>query len=174
MYEASEPEIKAVVSKSEMARMCGLSSARFGQLIGTAFPWPLYDIKSRRPFYTEEQQEVCLSVRKRNCGIDGRPVLFYARRPAITTPVRKPNKPKPPKHHQYVDLLDGLKGLGAVNLTVAQVAEAVKQLYPQGIPEAAGGEVLRAVFLHLRRQNTGSNVGPLSELNRNPMENRYR
>ena len=159
MYEANKPKTKAVVSKSEMARMCGLSPARFAQLVGTTFPWPQYDIKSRRPFYTEEQQEVCLSVRKRNCGIDGRPVLFYAGRPATTTPARKPNALKPPKHDQYIDLLDGLKGLGLVTATAAHVADAIKELYPQGAPEVAGGEVLRALFLHLRRKNTGSNVG---------------
>ena len=39
-------------------------------------------------------------------------------------------------------------------MTAAQVADAIKELYPQGMPEAADGEVLRAVFLHLRRQNT--------------------
>ena len=82
MFEQTE-KTKAVVSKSEMARMVGLSPARFAQLVGTTFPWPLYDIKSRRPFYTEELQEVCLSVRKRNCGVDGKPVLFYC---AATSP----------------------------------------------------------------------------------------
>ena len=52
MFEQTE-KTKAVVSISEMARMVGLSRSRFHQLIGTTFPWPLYDVKSRRPFYTE-------------------------------------------------------------------------------------------------------------------------
>jgi hypothetical protein len=43
-------------------------------------------------------------------------------------------------------------------VTAADVAQAVKQLYPQGMPDASNGEVLRAVFLHLRRQNTSDNV----------------
>ena len=33
--------------------------------------------RPRRPFYHEELQAVCLDVRRRNCGIDGKPVLFY-------------------------------------------------------------------------------------------------
>ena len=158
MHEASEPKTKAVVSKSEMARMVGLSPARFAQLVGTTFPWPQYDIKSRRPFYSEDQQKVCLEVRRRNCGIDGKPVLFYARRPINLTAVQKPRKAKPPKD-DHADLLDGLKGLGLATATAAQVADAIKELYPQGVNGLSDGEVLRAVFLHLRRKNTGNNVG---------------
>jgi hypothetical protein len=159
MYEANEPKTKAVVSVSEMAHMIGLSRSRFHQLIGTTFPWPMYWVSNRRPFYDEELQNCCLEVRRRNCGIDGKPILFYARRPVTSVPVRRPNKTKPPKDDRYGDLLDGLKGLGLVNVTAVDVAEAIKQLYPQGMPEASNGEVLRAVFLHLRRQNTGNNVG---------------
>ena len=151
-------QTKAVVSKSEMARMVGLSPARFAQLVGTTFPWPQYDLKTRRPFYTEDQQKVCLEVRRRNCGIDGKPVLFYARRPINQTAVQKPRKARPPKDN-HADLLDGIKGLGLVTATAAQVADAIRELYPQGMPEVADGQVLRAVFLHLRRKNTGNNVG---------------
>ena len=39
-----------------------------------------------------------------------------------------------------------------------QVAEAVKLLFPQGVSAIANGDVLRAVFLHLRRQNSSDNV----------------
>jgi hypothetical protein len=42
---------KAAVSMTEMARMCDLSRQRFYQLIGRAFPYPLYDVATRRPFY---------------------------------------------------------------------------------------------------------------------------
>jgi len=151
-------ETKAVVSKSEMARMVGLSPARFAQLVGTTFPYPRYDLKTRRPFYTEELQGICLSVRKRNCGIDGKPVLFYSRRPMNTVPVRKPKKDAT-SDDKHADLMDGLKGLGLVTVTAAEVAEAVTELYPHGMPEGANGAVLRALFLHLRRKNTRDNVG---------------
>ena len=158
MYGANEPPAKAVVSKSEMARMVGLSPARFAQLVGTTFPWPQYDVKTRRPFYPEELQSVCVEVRRRNCGIDGKPVLFYACRPVSTVPVRKPKKVAAVKNDHHADLIDGIKGLGLVAVTAAQVAEAVKEIYPQGMAAGASGEVLRAVFLHLRRQNTVDNV----------------
>ena len=60
--------------------MVGLSRARFYQLIGSAFPFPLYQIVTRRPFFDEDLQQVCLEVRRKNCGIDGKPIMFYARR----------------------------------------------------------------------------------------------
>ena len=120
-------ETKAVVTVSEMARMCGLSRSRFYQLIGTTFPAPLMD-KKKRPFYSEELQAVCLEVRRRNCGIDGKPILFYARRigPAVTA---------------------------------ADIAKALKEIFPSGVENEDDGEILRAVFLHLKRKNWADKVG---------------
>lgn len=43
-------ETKAAVSCSEMDRMVGLSRQRFAQLQGATFPWPLYDVATRRTF----------------------------------------------------------------------------------------------------------------------------
>jgi hypothetical protein len=158
MFAVNETQTKAAVSVAEMARMVGLSRARFYQLAGTTFPWPRYDVATRRPFFDEELQAACLEVRRRNCGIDGKPVLFYARRPlAAPVPGRKPKKAAA-SDDRHADLLDGLKSLGLVAVTVAQVAEAVKELYPNGVPTDADGEVLRAVFLYLRRQNSRDNV----------------
>src|SRR5262245_11463174 len=84
-------ETKAIVTVTEMPRMVGLSRARFYQLVraGT-FPAPVY--QAGRPVYPEELQGICLEVRRRNCGIDGKPVLFYSRR--LTS---GPRKPKPTK-----------------------------------------------------------------------------
>jgi hypothetical protein len=46
---------KAAVIVSEMARMVGLSRARFYQLRKAGvFPLPVYDVATRRPVYTEE------------------------------------------------------------------------------------------------------------------------
>ncbi len=152
-------ETKAVVSISEMARMVGLSRSRFNQLIGSTFPWPLYSLSTRRPYYDELLQQLCLDVRRRNCGIDGKPVMFYSRRPINTPPMRKAHQRTAVNNGKHADVIDGIKSLGLVAVTAAQVAEAVKELYPQGMPEGASGEVLRAVFLHLRRQNTRDKVG---------------
>ena len=112
-------ETKTAVSVAEMARMVGLSRARFYQLQGSAFPLPVYNLSTRRPIYVEEMQVVCLEVRRRNCGIDGKPILFYARRPPITTASKK--KSSVSKISVSPDLLTGLQSLGLA-ATQTQVA----------------------------------------------------
>ena len=153
---------RAVVTVSEMARMVGLSRARFYQLVEAGvFPQPVYCVSTRRPMYVEELQKVCLEVRRRNCGVNGRPVLFYARGYRVTTPTVKSSKPpvaKPKPTAAHADLIDGLTALGLV-ATPAQVGEAVSVLYPTGIDGTDLGGVLRAVFLHLKRQNPAGSVG---------------
>src|SRR5947208_1424685 len=134
MNSQNQVETKAAVSVSEMARMVGLSRQRFAQLQGTTFPWPLYDVTTRRPFYPEELQRVCLEVRRRNCGIDGRPVLFYARR--LEQIDRQPktvkrNTSTDGRHAAIIDgLLNGLRSLGLISVTPHQVGEAVQELFP--------------------------------------------
>ena len=148
---------KAAVSVAEMARMVALSRQRFYQLIGSTFPHPVYDVATKRPFYTEELQAICLQVRRRNFGIDGRPVLFYARRMVIAPKMASRPKPKVSraKEDAHADLIDGLRALGMMTATATQVAMAVKQLYPSGVNGTDQGELLRNVFLHLRAQGSG-------------------
>ena len=52
-------------------------------------------------------------------------------------------------------LLDGLNSLGLTTATAAQVVEVTKELFPKGTDGLDQGEVLRAVFLHLNRRNSG-------------------
>ncbi len=55
---ANNVQTKAAVTVAEMARMVGLSRARFYQLQDAGiFPLPLYDVSTRRPFYDEEAQK---------------------------------------------------------------------------------------------------------------------
>jgi hypothetical protein len=147
---------KSMVSVAEMARMVGLSRGRFYQLIGSTFPHPVYNVATKRPYYSEELQEACLAARRRNCGIDGRPALFYARRMPITpTTIRRPKVTagRQPTH-DHADLVEGLRSLGLFTATAAQVGAAMKQLYPSGVNGTGQGEVLRSVFLHLRAQGS--------------------
>jgi hypothetical protein len=151
-------QTKAVVSVVEMARMVGLSRQRFYQLQGTAFPFPVYDVQTRRPFYTEELQQVCLEVRRRNCGIDGKPVMFYCT--GHRHQGRKPVSKRKPlaKKKSHTGIIDGLTALGLV-VSPNQVAEVLNELFPRGVKGEDQGEVLKAVFLHLKRQDTADKVG---------------
>ena len=145
-------ETRAVVTVSEMARMVGLSRARFYQLQKAGiFPPPEGDAETRRPYYTEGLQKVCLEVRRRNCGVNGQAILVYARRAA--SPKQRKQKTSAPKAEQHHELMEALQALGLSGVTAAQVNAAVKQVYPQGTVGVDQAEVIRAVFLHLRRKD---------------------
>ena len=152
---------KTVVSVSEMARMVGLSRARFYQLLGTAFPMPVYDPLTGRPFFTEEQQRICLEVRRRNCGADGVPILFYsARAGSLPANRRKPKvRQVVDKSGRYSGIVEGVRALGYVSATAAQVEAAIRELFPVGVASVAESEVIRAVFVNLMRRNRADNVG---------------
>jgi hypothetical protein len=146
---------KAVVTVVEMARMLGLSRARFYQLQKAGvFPAPVYSLSNRRPIYVEEMQKVCLEVRRRHCGVNVRPVLFYASRFSSS-----PRKLKPkPKAKEVSSLAHSLRGLGLTAVTAADVHGATKELFPQGTGGIDQIKVVRVLFLHLKRKNSADKV----------------
>lgn len=151
-------QTKAAVTVAEMARMVGLSRARFYQLQEAGiFPLPLYDVSTRRPFYDEEAQKVCLEVRRRNCGINGKPVLFYARRGGERSPTKK-RTPKPKSDGKLKAILDAVRSLGLAAATEQQIAQTIDKLFPSGVAAVDQAEVIRSVFVHLQRQNPADNV----------------
>lgn len=157
-----QKQTKSVVTVAEMARMCGLSRARFHQLRQAGvFPEPVYQLANRRPVYFEDQQVVCLEVRRRNCGINGQPVLFYARRGGSeSAPIGRKRKPKAGKNNaRYAPIVEGVRALGLSKITASDVRPIVDQSFPNWDPGQDDGEVIRAVFLHLKRENSSDNVG---------------
>lgn len=148
---------KAAVSIKDCAALCGLSRQRFMQLVKAGvFPAPLYDVATRRPFYSEEMQAQCLEVRRRNVGINGKVVMFYARRPTGVKPTPKPRKVQPAAIDvaALADIVHGVRGLGLAAATTVQVRKAVEQVYPHGIAGVDLGKVVGDVFSHLRGKNS--------------------
>lgn len=151
-------ESRSIVNVSQMARMVGLSRQRFWQLACEGvFLLPVYDIKTKRPLYISEMQEMNLRVRQTNFGLNNRPIMFYARR---TTPVSSGNaepsrrrsvSPKLTQRHESI--IEGLKQLGMSTVTSAQVDAAIKALYPNG-QSGDDGDVLRTIFVHLMRRDS--------------------
>ena len=154
-----QDEPSAGVSISDMARIVGLSRQRFHQLMKAGvFPQPLRDEATGRPYYDEPGQVQCLEVRRRNCGVNGKVILFYARRQPVDVSGPRPKAARPAPTERHADVLDGVKALGLTQATTAQINEAIKQMFPTGTAGVDLGEVIRAVFLHLR-QNSGDSVG---------------
>ena len=149
--------LKMAVTVAEMARMVGLSRARFYQLMKAGvFPPPHLNPSTKRPYYDQDAQKVCLEVRRRNHGVNGQVVLFYARRQVIAPPKKKAKAE--PKKHLQAELVEALKALG-LTATNAELGEAVTELFGGRTDGKDEGEVIRAVFLHLKRRNQADNVG---------------
>jgi len=86
--------------------------------------------------------------------------LFYARRRSIEPAKHKRRAdPLPAKNKDITALLNGLNELGLTTATAAQVLKVTEELFPQGTKGLDQAEVLRAVFLHLKRRNQGGNEG---------------
>ena len=143
---------------AEMSRMVGLSRARFYQLIGSAFPFPLYQMATRRPFFNAELQQICLEVRRRNCGIDGKPIMFYCRRGGELPRAKIVPATQKKRSEPLSPVLESVQALGLASVTQSDVAAAVKELFPNGWSAVPEAEVIRAVFIHLKRQHSPDNV----------------
>ena len=138
---------KTAISVTEMSKDLGLSRARFYQLLNQGiFPKPLYSEETQRPYYDQDLQKICHEVRRTNCGINGKPILFYsARRPV--TPKAKPKQPK-----KHAELIEALCNLGLASVTHDQANAAIKTCFPSGTTGVDQGEIIRAVFVHLKCQ----------------------
>jgi len=151
---------KSAVSVTEMARMVGLSRARFYQLVkkGT-FPVADQDTATSRPCYLEEKQRQILEARRRNCGVNGKPILFYSRRRDLGQTKKVMSRPaKPPMDNQHADLIDLLAQV-KITVTTAQVEAAVRQEFPQGTDGIDSGMVLTALIARFRSQNPPDKQG---------------
>ncbi len=173
MNEPPQPT-KEIVTISEMARMVGLSRARFYQLIKESiFPEPSRNPQTKRPFYDRQQQEQCLLVRKTSCGVNGKAILFYGIRPGQQGPmkIRKrrevKHKPAPTTRKDSVaetgnplikELLSGLGQLGMAEVTEARVRNVLAAEYPDGYQGMDQAELLMSVFRHLKRRDSQDNV----------------
>lgn len=144
---------KVAVSVTEMAKMVFLSRSRFYQLVDEGkFPPP--DKIGKKSCYMQEKQQQIIQCRNANCGINGEPVLFYSRRIDIAKP-RKKIQPQP-----KVALNDILRGLMALNVqaTARELDQLISRIYPGGIENIERGELVKSLFLEIKRQNTTNNV----------------
>ena len=156
--------LKAVVTVTEMARMCNLSRARFYQLVKeNIFPSASRNEQTGRPFFNREQQEQCLLIRQQNKGANGKAVIFYGNRPRTAPkplskrklfPISKSSKGKKREDPVLGELQHGLAQLGMSNVTEQTLRQALTESYPDGHRDLESAELLAAVFGALQRQNS--------------------
>ena len=150
----NESRIKKAVMVGEMARMVELSRSRFGQLVKSGvFPSPVYDPRTGRRFYTQEQQRVILDLKASNCSVDGTPVLFYKKRKKDRASKAKTaqNDEKRNRDSKLVDqVVKGVSALGH-KTNREQVGEVLVHLHPHGFAQIEIAELIKSAFLELRR-----------------------
>ena len=159
--------LKEIVTVTEMARMCGLSRARFYQLVGEGiFPAPSRNENTNRPFFDREQQEQCLMVRRSNRGANGKAVIFYGCRletplpspKGKQLPISRPSKGQVRQDPVITELRHGLAQLGMTNLTEQQVRQALLETHPDGHRDVESAELLRAVFEAIQCRDSADNL----------------
>ena len=136
---------KQIVSMTEIAKMVQLSRARFYQLLEQGFfPKPLYDERSKRPYYDLALQNKILEARQSGIGSDGSFMLFYSPRKNGTTSSPKKRNVDP----MVKELAETLQEMG-LETTVKQVEQGLSEIYPEGVDQEQG-IVIRELFRLLK------------------------
>ena len=140
-------KIKPIVPIGDMAKALGHSRARFYQLQkAMIYPPPIYDIRTKRPFYDAHLQQICHEVRATGIGWNGRYILFYSpRKNNPDRPIRRTKTDS--KNREFVMTLNNM----GLSVNHGEVAEAVKELYPKGFDEKDTGTVIRKLFTHFKK-----------------------
>ena len=155
------PPIREYVSFSALAEdILGLSRARLYELVERgAMPQPCYDMRTKRPVFTREQQEQALAVLRLGVGINGQPIIFYRKNrhvlpsAAADTPARaRPRTSISREETRHRDLVSSLQSLGVSQADERSVSAAVAECFPNGLDGQHDSDVLRILFRHLRRR----------------------
>ncbi len=161
---------KVMASITDVARMVGLSRARFYQLMQQGiFPCPKKNEATKRPYFDHEQQQKCILIRKTNCGENGKAILFYAKKMDQLPVPKLPSKRKRRSDgkdevskaagNPVIDSLRaGLSQLGLGEMNDQAVRRALQESNPDGWAGKAEPELLMAVFRWLKRQDSPDNV----------------
>jgi hypothetical protein len=67
-------------------------------------------------------------------------------------------RPSSKPSEQIVELVEGVRCLGLTTVTVKDIEPALKKCFPNGTSGVEAAAVLRAVFLHLKRQDSHDSV----------------
>lgn len=145
------------INPAGMARMLQMSPARLYQLMKEGiFPTTCRDSQDR-PFFTRHQGVQILTAYKHNLGINGRSIFFRPKATRTPPPKRTKANSLPPQDHS--DLLTTIRAMGMSHVKKADLEKALSELFPNGrLPEDKTA-LVRQVFVHLHRQESGDKQG---------------
>lgn len=145
------------ISCSQMARLLNLSRSRFYMLIapeeGIFLP-PIYNIETKRPFYTRKMAQINLDCKRKNQGVNGRICMFYSARHSTATPIKKSRKKKIVKRKSttsdYYQIKSDLGSLSLKEVSSAQIGKVIRDCFPNGTDAVDDGDIVRQVYLSIK------------------------
>jgi len=158
MYQRGDVDnLPEYISCSHMARLLNLSRSRFYMLISPEegiFLSPIYNIQTKRPYYTREMASINLECKRKNQGISGKVCMFYSARHSSSTRntttgnTKNKNRENGTTEHQQIQ--SDLESLGLKNILSSQIDKTIKECFPDGTDGVDEGEVVRQVFLSIK------------------------
>jgi len=148
MNDKKTSSLKPIISISELCQMLQLSRARYYQLVESGFfPKPLYDERSKRPYYDITLQKKLLESRETGIGVDGSFLLFYSPRKKERVSQMKRKKVDPVTQ----ELGEILESMG-IETAFEEVQKALNTLYPDGTEGMDQGIVTRELFRFFKQK----------------------
>lgn len=134
-------QLPSICPVSQMAEAVGLTRQRFYQLIADGvFPPPVYDLKTQRPYYSQDQQQQCMGIRQSGIGFNGQAVFF-------NRPRKRSRKQERviPEFDRYIRTL---KEMGLI-IDPQKIRTALEAIYPKGLEGRSDELILRDLARYL-------------------------
>jgi len=149
MNTKKKKNMKQIFSVTEVCQSLDISRARYYQLMQRdIFPPPVFDIFTKRPYYTADIKEQCDNIKQTGIAFNGRYILFYDCQKKNTKSNNK-KRNKNSNNSEYDELIALLNQMG-IECNVQKVSEAVQELFPDGIENENIGLVAREVFRYVK------------------------
>ena len=133
---------RSYVSVSEMSEQLNLSRVHFYSLLKRGiFPSPIKKA-AMRPYYDMELQRQCIEIKEKQIGIDGQPILFYAK-----SDKSKKESSSKEKTSNYTFFVDALNELGLSGINSKQIEAKIKRLFPSGTAQIDEETLIRDLFI---------------------------
>jgi hypothetical protein len=143
----SNSNLKPICSVTEMIRMLEFSRGRFYQLLEQQiFPPPIYDLRTKRPFYTLDLQQLCLNIRESNVGFNGQYVLFYSPRKEKQANSSDRSDRKNKSQNSLSDELAQTLCRMGLSVDAQKVSSTIVRLFPDGTDDKDHGVLIRDLF----------------------------
>ena len=154
---AETSNVPAYMSVAAHVRQLNMSRGRFYELVAEGFFLrPIFLTANRRPAYTAKMAERNILAKTAGIGMNGEPRVFNRRHDGEQVEQRqsRSNGRQRQSSGPLGHLVASLRSLGIEAVSEEQVSQAVAELFPDGIGDCEQGNVIRAVFRHLRRSGT--------------------